>query len=1003
MGRGQEIRRVPQKLSISANANLLRLEKHNPNELVHMFVQGNESEVNELLVSYNGIYKFTHENWHSVAVKASKVRSFVSESAIQKIDLNFHKGQPMADTVLAHLNVTSLHNGDHNLPHPYTGKDVVMGYIDSGIDFNHADFKDSLGNSRVLFIWDQADNSGTNQPSYGYGREWTNAEIDAGTCTHTDPGAYYGHGTSVAALGSGNGLATGNYPGVATESEIVFVATNFNAANWTNTVADAIDYIFAKADALGKPCVINTSVGTYYGSHDGNDVAAQYISDLIEAEPGRSVVASAGNAGDIGPFHLKHTTTTSDTAFTWFKYNSNSSYLGYGAVFFELWADTADFNNIQFAVGADQVTPNFKFRGRTSFDNISNRISTLVSENIEVNGNVIGQVDTWAEIKGGQYFLQVHIMEPDSSDYYFRFITTGEGTSDIWSTQSSILSFSNMVNNNLPSSAEIEDIDNYVLPDEFQSIVSSWTCLPNVITVGNYMNRQGFTDVNGNYQSLGSTPVGERYPSSSIGPNRLGDVKPNVIAPGNKALTAAPLDQLAVMLTAQPNNLAPDSLHRTSPGGTSSASPVVAGVVALLMERCPGLSNAEIMDLLQSSARNDNQTGVTPNVYYGYGKADALEAFKKPLFDANLTVSGNVDTCSAFYLRTQSSYDVYQWNGANSEDSILVDTSDVYFATVKDANGCLNFTDTLILNYLEDGLGDFSIAYSDTVICIGDTAVLSVPSGYAYSWSNGKEESVVYATDGGKYYATIIDTITGCTGNTDSVQVSVDLYLLGDFEITKGEEVCEGDSVMLVLPSGYTSYIWSHGINNDTVYVKSDDDYHATVINSLGCGGFSDTVEVSFYVAPPIPSITQFGDSLLMSSLANSYQWYYEDSLLVNDTLQNMSPFAEGNYQVEVFLANGCSSFSDLAYYTLGSESVQLETNVKIFPNPSNGIINIEVNPVVQLNKIELYDIHGSLIYQQNKPTDNMPTIKIDGVPNGIYMIQIGTKNGILNKRVIVN
>ncbi|MBL0103977.1 MAG: hypothetical protein IPP51_09635 [Bacteroidetes bacterium] len=62
-------------------------------------------------------------------------------------------------------------------------------------------------------------------------------------------------------------------------------------------MANAVEYIFNKAQQLGKPCVINASLGDYIGSHDGLDLESQYISNLLNQQAGRALVAAAGNVG----------------------------------------------------------------------------------------------------------------------------------------------------------------------------------------------------------------------------------------------------------------------------------------------------------------------------------------------------------------------------------------------------------------------------------------------------------------------------------------------------------------------------------------------------------------------------------------------------------------------------------------------------------------------------------------------------------------------------------
>jgi subtilisin family serine protease len=88
----------------------------------------------------------------------------------------------------------------------WNGNDVVLGFVDSGIQYQHDDFKNPDGTTRLISIWDQ-NAAGTPPFGFGYGNECTQAQINAGTCTEVDA---EGHGTHVAGIAAGDGSATGN-------------------------------------------------------------------------------------------------------------------------------------------------------------------------------------------------------------------------------------------------------------------------------------------------------------------------------------------------------------------------------------------------------------------------------------------------------------------------------------------------------------------------------------------------------------------------------------------------------------------------------------------------------------------------------------------------------------------------------------------------------------------------------------------------------------------------
>ena len=214
---------------------------------------------------------------------------------------------------------------------PINGTNVVIGIIDFGCDFQHRNFRNEDGSSRILYLWDQsagADDSGERSPQpYNYGREIDKAELDI-ALRYSDPyqrlfyaPAMAAHGTHVMDIAAGNGLGTGT-PGVAPGADVVFVHLNANNANEPSSFAnsanvmDAAHYIFKKADKLGLPCVINISLGTRGGAKDGSTLVEQGLDALLKDRTDRSVVVSAGNYRNKH-VHTHSNSTIKRNSFNW--------------------------------------------------------------------------------------------------------------------------------------------------------------------------------------------------------------------------------------------------------------------------------------------------------------------------------------------------------------------------------------------------------------------------------------------------------------------------------------------------------------------------------------------------------------------------------------------------------------------------------------------------------------------------------------------------------------
>jgi len=517
--------------------------------------------------------------------------------------------QPMNDRMLINNKIDKVQAGISPLTQGYNGAGVIVGVIDTGIDISHADFKDSLGNTRILWVWDHVLATAPNAPQpYNYGQQFSAADINAGLANATDDiGA---HGTHVTGIATSNGNTNIVFKGAAPKADIIAVKLNFNQDDnaWLGSVADAVKYIFDKADSLNKPCVINISAGTYYGSHDGKDLAAQTIDNLITAQNGRSLVAAAGNAGNIA-HHLQHNHPTGgDTLLTWF-YNTTSP------IYIELWADTADFRNIRVAIGADATTPNIKSVAQKPFIGIAGNVGVLKNDSIISNtGHRLATYQTYGQLIGNKYSF-IYYINPDSAFDYFRLMSKGSGKFDVWSFD--------MINSGIPAPGFYPNINNYVYPDYNQTVCSSFQCSDKVITAGQYVNRNNFIDYNGNLQTFPLTE-GELAASSSKGPTRDGRTKPDITSTGEYTLSALPTSAQAWFIANQPYKLAFDGKHIRD-GGTSSAAPAVAGSIALYFQKNPTASWLDIKNRITLCAANDIFTGsALPNNDWGYGKLDAF-------------------------------------------------------------------------------------------------------------------------------------------------------------------------------------------------------------------------------------------------------------------------------------------------------------------------------------------------------------------------------------------
>lgn len=735
------------------------------NEVLPLLIEAKSERIEEDIYKNNAQIIHQIGKLYSIRIKVENIRNFAQSNELKHIEFRIAQPQLLNDTMLINNNIIKVHQGKAPLYQGRKGKGVIVGIIDTGIDFSHPDFKDSLGNSRVLAIWDQNKINASNTPAkYGYGQAWNKAQIDANLCTHDDPANEYGHGTMVSGAAVGNGLATGNFKGVAPEADIVVVASNLSGNSFSASIVDAIDYIYSIADSAGKPCVINISLGDYGGSHDGKDIGSKMIDSIIKAKNGRAIVAANGNAGDI-KFHLGYQ-VNNDTNFTWFKTTPPSFYR---RLYFRLYADTADFNRVHYAIGADQITPNYKFRARTSFKNIQQNLNTYVNDTIfsPYNNKAIAKIQYYAEEKDGVYLLEVLMSNPDSADYNFRFETTGSGKFDIWTSSSLFSLASDMISTNLPSSSQFPDIINYKKPDSLQTMVGGFTCLPSVISVGNYQNRKTYTDVTNTFRTVPGK-AGKIQENSSLGPNRLGHNKPDISASGGYTFAAGRLATIQQFITAVPHKISQDSMHMLN-GGTSMSSPVVAGIVALYLEKCPHANYSDILQSVINNAKTDNFTGAVPNPTYGYGKVDAFMMLSTSIQKPLVSPGSNSQLCdgdSLIISLIPNSYASFKWSNNDSNGITIVKNSANFYAEVEDSKGCKSYSDTASYTFNPLPPKPYLFQNLDT---------LYTPQTANYNWYKdgfkilGAIDSFYVPKASGNFWTRRINSSTQCGINSDTI------------------------------------------------------------------------------------------------------------------------------------------------------------------------------------------------------------------------------------------
>ena len=521
---------------------------------------------------------------------------------------------PMNDVAAGAIGADLLHSG-YVEKTSYTGQNVLVCIIDTGIDWEHLDFRDisNPAQSRILYLWDQTitPTGGETSPSEtgcNYGVEYTQAQINneidgspAGFVREEDTN---GHGTHVAGSAAGNGgtLASHKYAGIAPDAEIIFIKAGNGSFSHTNVI-NGLAYAKAKAIALGRPIVVNMSLGSNQGAHDGTDAKSQAIDDFIATGSGFAVVVSAGNDGD-SDMHTNGTILNAGTAtcnFTVPSYTAQAS-SDNDDFMFDIWFDGSG------SISVTVTSPN----SYTATQGPGGSLSQ------DTNDGTIS-IDNYIDSENGDRYLTVLISDvnasyPPLAGGWQVDITNNSGASvdyHLWLFESSIGSPS--------ASVTLTGGDSeYTLGNTSSSAIIVGSCVSRWRWLGldNVTYWGGSPDRSDNISAF-----------SSHGPTRTLVQKPDIVAPGDKIASAlsqfVPLPYDSVMTL-------PNKKYRVNQG-TSMSSPVVAGAVALLFDVDPTLSSSEIKTLLTDNADTDTYTGSVWNNIWGYGRLNIFEAAVKAL------------------------------------------------------------------------------------------------------------------------------------------------------------------------------------------------------------------------------------------------------------------------------------------------------------------------------------------------------------------------------------
>lgn len=504
-----------------------------------------------------------------------------------------------------HMNVSgpAIQAPSARLQYGLDGRGVILGFIDTGIDYQHPAFQNPDGTTRILAILDfSVDSPITEKPPHVYQQEQINESLRSGQpLGHKDT---LGHGTHVAGIAAGNGRisnrAVAPYLGVAPRADLVVVkglrseSQEFDSGD----VLQGIAFVHAVARRTGKPYAINLSLGGQQGGHDGYSLLERALSTYSgPGKPGQILVASAGNEGQSPihaggwlqedyPLQVEFMTPT-----------STLQTVSSAQVVIEFWIPQDS------AVRLSLRSPDGGSVASFAFHDPPKSPQELPN--------------AWVALAYGQQslptpsqHLAITISQRESRPFpagVWSFRLEGRAVRwDAWISEAQI-----------PGGGTAR-WQTYQSADMLIGIPASADA---VISVGSFNTRSGWQDQAGDVQQRGFIP-GQLSTFSSPGPTRDGRPKPELVAPG--LFIVAPVSQFA---KPAPSSQVGEGLYQISQG-TSQAAPHVTGGMALLLQAQPKLDTQQVRHILMKSSVTDEFTGgaATYQKGWGFGKLDLLQA-----------------------------------------------------------------------------------------------------------------------------------------------------------------------------------------------------------------------------------------------------------------------------------------------------------------------------------------------------------------------------------------
>lgn len=563
--------------------------------------------------------------------------------------------RPMMNRTRELTGADVIQAGGEGLSQAYNGTGVICGIFDTGLDPNHANFFNDNKESRVKALWNYTSYDGTNR-AYLTPEAISRFTTDSRTETHGThtlgimTGSYTGNVGRVAIIDDATNKVTVSsafkkinnpYYGMAPEADIAIGCGELYDPN----IISGVKNIAAFAKEQGKPAVVNLSIGSNMGSHDGTDATS-----LALAELGKEVIIFMA-AGNEGGDNISIDRVLGNPANFSTLIESKGNYSGY----IEIWSDSkTNFSFIpiiqDLANGTTTEICEFKGtrEGSEKLGNSSGSGNTFTNATFDkaFSSSSVTVASSYNTGTNGRYSARVNLNIRNNSvnnrdgNYVLGFKIVG-------TTGQHIQLVTNAESNGYPVTFTSMGLQGFV-DGNADFTISSMACGENIICVGAYNGRKYWPIIGGGalYYTMDGYEVGYPAVYSSYGTLIDGRSLPDLVAPGTAVISSISTPYMSsvqsqlgeAFSTYVSNNI---SVEQTVSGrvnywdaemGTSMATPAVAGGVALWLQAKPDLTYDEIKEALLSTATTDALLpGSYPAAKVGAGKFSALNGLKKVL------------------------------------------------------------------------------------------------------------------------------------------------------------------------------------------------------------------------------------------------------------------------------------------------------------------------------------------------------------------------------------